>query len=408
MSSRAIAFRLSLLYGLLFLSIGIFMPYWPVWLRDQGLEPGELGVLLAMSYFIRTLANPYVGSMVDRRGDRRRAMVVLAAGSFCFYTLFLFVDGFWPFLALTVLAGACFTSIMPLGDNLAMLQASERRLDYGRIRMWGSLTFIVASTLGGMVLERGSSNTLLWLMLASLLVLVGGCALVPDLPSGAPGAPGPSARDARAGQPADRRDEHTPAPRASLRRLLVQPIFLLFLITVSLVQSSHMVYYGFGTLHWQAAGLSGDTIGLLWAEGVLAEVALFIFSGALLRRLGPVRLLVLAGLAAAVRWTVLGMSVAPLALVMVQGLHAFTFGACHIGAMHFITRAAPRSLSAGAQSLYASIATGLCSGLAMLAAGPLYGALGGAAFHVSALVALVGAALAVLLGRRWDGGELIC
>ena len=399
MSPRSIAFRLSLLYGLLFLTIGILMPYWPVWLRDQGLTPDELGVLLAMAYIVRTLANPYVGAMVDRRGARRTAMIVLAAAAFCFYALFLFVDGFWPFLVLTVLASACFTSLMPLGDNLTMLHATEQDLDYGRIRLWGSLAFIIASTLGGAVLERGSSAILLWLMLASLLALVGGCALVPELPSARPPA----------GQPVH---PHPAPPQSAhpgrLRRLLVQPPFLLFLIAVSLVHASHMVYYGFATLHWQAAGLSGDTIGLLWAEGVIAEVILFVYSGVFLRRLGPAYMIMLAGLAAALRWFVLGMTTEPLVLALVQVLHAFTFGACHIGAMHFIIRAAPRSLSAGAQSLYSSIGMGLAAGLAMLAAGPLYGALGGAAFHVTAVVALVAAVLAMLLGRRWHGGELAC
>lgn len=387
MSPRSIPIRLSLFYGMMFLAIGVYLPYWPVWLRDRGMGPTEIGILLAASYITKTLANAIIGARVDRHDDRRRPMILLAAASLCVYAVFLFAGSFWSLLALTVVSAAAFTTLTPLADSLTMLQAAEHGLDYGRIRLWGSLTFIAASALGGFVLERSPSMAILWLLLLFLLLLVGSAVALPDT--------------RRTLRPRDR-----DAPAVPLRRLLAHPSFLLFLGAASLIQISHMIYYAFGTVHWQKAGLPGDTIGLLWGEGVAAEVILFACSGAVLQRLGPAQLVLLAAAAATLRWAVFGLTTAPLHLALAQVLHAFTFGAGHLGAMHFIARAVPRSLSAGAQGSYSAVAAGLAPGMALLVAGPLYDSLGGDAYFVAAALALGGAVLALLLIRRWDGRAL--
>ena len=395
-STRAVGVRLSLFYGTLFLTVGLIGPYWPVWLESRGMGPSQIGLLMAISFLTRTITNPAIGALVDRRGDRRRPMLVLAAMSLGAYALFWPAQGFWPLAALTILAAGSFTAIMPLGDSLTLLASSEGRLDYGRIRLWGSLSFIVASMIGGAVIERHPTDALLWFLSATLAALIGACAMLPD----------GRAAGRRVDDGHDRPIATAPGGARTLRRLATQPVFLLFLVAASAIHISHLVYYGFGALHWQAAGLSLDAIGLLWAEGVLAEVAVFAGAAVLLRRVSPPRLLALAGLAAALRWTVLGLTAEPLALVLVQSLHAFSFGACHLGAMHFIAAAAPRSASAGAQALYSSLAAGLLPGIGMLGAGRLYSALAGGAYLISAAVALIAAVLAVILERRWSGGEL--
>ncbi|HWN70383.1 MAG TPA: MFS transporter [Haliangium sp.] len=385
--TRALAFRLSVFYGTLFLAVGLLGPYWPMWLESRGMEPGEIGLLMSASLLTRAIANPAIGALVDRRGDRRRPMLVLAAMSLGAYALFVPARGFWQLMALTVLSAASFTALMPVGDSLTLLAAAERRLHYGRIRLWGSLTFIVASIAGGAVIERQPMDTLPWLINATLAILIGACAVLPDVR-------------------VDRPVESAPGGERTLRRLAVQPVFVLFLGAASAVHASHVVYYGFGALHWQAAGLSLDAVGLLWAEGVLAEVVVFACSAVLLRRMTAPRLLALAGLAAAARWIVLSFTTDALALILVQSLHGFSFGACHLGALHFMDRAVHRSASASAQTLYGAIATGLLPGVAMLGVGRLYGALAGAAYLVAAAVALLAVILAFLLDRRWNGGEL--
>ena len=189
--------------------------------------------------------------------------------------------------------------------------------------------------------------------------------------------------------------------------LMRAPLFLLFLVATSLVHGSHAMLYAFGSLHWRAQGFSGGTIGALWSIGVIAEVALFAVSGRVVSYVGSTRLMVLAGGAAVVRWAVLALDPPLWATGLVQTLHAMSFGATHLAAIHFLTHAVPEDRSATAQGLYASVVAGLVLGSVTIACGPLYEAYGGQAYAVMVLLAGIGTAAAALLGRHWQGGLVV-
>ena len=137
------------------------------------------------------------------------------------------------------------------------------------------------------------------------------------------------------------------------------------------------MFYTFGALHWRAEGISTTTVGMLWAVGVLAEVALFAYSGIVVARIGPALLIVAGAAAAVVRWGVMALDPPLVILFPLQLLHALTYAASHLGAMHFIARAVPESAAGTAQAFYATIAAGLMMGGATLASGSLYARFGG-------------------------------
>jgi PPP family 3-phenylpropionic acid transporter len=376
--TRALSLRYAAFYGALFLTLGVYLPFWPVFLKSRGLDAAEIGLLFALLFWTKVVTTPAIAQIADRSGRAKATLVITAALSLLFFTGLIGAQGFWPILLIMLPAAACHQALNPIADSQTMTAVRERGLDYGRIRLWGSLTFILGTLGAGRLLTGREADLLLWLILAALGVTVLAALALPD-------------RRARA-----------PAPEAGRPRLLAllgQRRFLLFLAAASLLQASHAVYYAFSALHWKAAGLSETTIGWLWAEGVVAEILLFAVSGAVIARLGPPALLVLAGLGGVVRWCVLGASVALPAIAAVQLLHALTFGAAYLGAMHFIARAAPPGLSATAQSLYAAVSGGIAMGLAMLLSGALYAEFAGGAFFFMAGLSAGGLLLAAVLWR---------
>lgn len=368
--------RLAFFFAAFFVVVGIQLPFWPVWLAAKGLGPTEIGLLLAVSIAAKVIANPLTAHLADRRGERRRPMVVLALASLASFALFGWVEGFWPILAVSVMFFTLWPPIMPLGESLTMITVHRDGLDYGRIRLWGSLSFIAMAVIAGRVLVNEPPDIIFWMVLAAVALAVVACALVPDA-----------------------RPEHPGSTQAPIVLILRNRLFLLFLVAAGLIQGSHAVYYAFGTLHWQAIGYSDDLIGVLWAEGVIAEIILFAFGNRLIRRFGADRLILFGGVAAAVRWTVTGLTDALPALICVQALHAFTFGATHLGAIHFVARVVAPSMSATAQSLYSAGVMGLGLGLMLLISGELYGRFGGGAYHAMAVAGLAGALLALGLRR---------
>ncbi|MBF0562516.1 MAG: 3-phenylpropionate MFS transporter [Alphaproteobacteria bacterium] len=375
--------RLSLFYAAVFATIGIQLPFWPLWLQSRGLSATEIGVVLAVTSWARLVVSPVAAHYVDKGRSRLGlTLIVLVAVSLALSAFLGLTHGFWLILAVNSLSAGAFSAVIPLSDNLTLLITYARRLDYGHIRLWGSFGFLVMAVCAGRVLTNTSPAAILWAILGGMALTLGAAAILPTAP------PAVAA----------------PPPRL-FRGLVRQPLFWMFLVATSLIQASHSVYYGFSTLHWREAGLSSALIGGLWAEAVVAEVILFAFSDAVVARLGPGRLLVLGAAGAALRWCVLAMTTALPLLALVQVLHALSFGAAHLGAMHFIARAAPAGATARAQALYSSVAVG-AMGFAMMASGQLYHQLGGFAFFTSAALAAVATVVAGFLNRHWHGGVI--
>ncbi len=249
------------------------------------------------------------------------------------------------------------------------------------MRLWGTIAFIVATLLGGQVLARGADGVL-YLLIATLGVTAACCWFLP--------------REAAAARPA------SPAP---WRDASSRGRHLVFLAAAALIQSSHAVYYAFGTLYWQSLGIADTTIAWLWAEGAITEVALFYFGARLARRCGAAGLMVLGGVGGVVRWGATALVTSTPALMVLQPLHALSFAATHLGAMLYLARAVPPERAAAAQTFYAAITGGIGLGIASLAAGALYGNYGGRAYWAMAVMAAAGAALAGWLARRPPGDQ---
>lgn len=374
--------RLGVFYAAVFLVGGIQLPFWPVWLAGRGLDARQIAIVFAAAIWAKVAATPAIGALCDRLGSRRAVMVLLALLACGFYAGLWPVWGFGLLLGFNLAAGAAQSALLPLGDSIAVAAVREEDLDYGRVRVWGSIAFIAGSIGGGVALAwtpalRGG-NAVLGLVLAASVVLVAACLFVPR---GGRAAASQRARWAALGQLAGNRR------------------FWLFVVSAAALQSSHQLYYGFGTLYWHRLGFSDPVIGALWAEGVIAEIVLFWYGAPLVARLGPRGLMASAGVAGLVRWGLVGVLPGLGAAAVLQVLHALTFGAAQLGAMHFMARTVPPGAAASAQSLYSALSSGLGGGLVMLAAGALYADYGGHAYLFMASLSAAGLAGVSLLGR---------
>lgn len=385
-----LAWRLAALFGALFLVYGISMPYLPVWLDWRGLSAAEISVVSATPSFVRLLLTPSLAFMADRSGSHRAMVICLAWLALAAALALSRQDQFWPILAASVVLSIAVSTVMPLADAVTLSGVRSAGIDYGRVRLWGSVTFVAASALGGLAIERFGPGAVVWM-------LAGAAALTAAATHVLPGAVPPAQSAA------------TAAPRLDMAGALSfarHPVFLLFAATAAAGQASHAVLYAFGTLHWRAQGIAPDVIGLLWAIGVIAEICLFALAGDASRRLGAVALLLAGTGLAVVRWLVMALDPPLAVLVPLQALHAASFAAVHLGTMQFIARAVGDSGAGTAQALVATV-IGTTIGLCTLLAGWLYGRYSGGAYLAMAVVAGLGVASGLALNARWDGGAIV-
>ena len=384
--------RVSAFYIATFFIVGCYMPFLPVWLRWRGLDETQIALIYAMPVFVRAIFTPAMAFLADRSGRPVTMLKGLAWASLLSALILPFTGGFAAILAIILLFTLFWMSVVPLTEAVALSGARAGRADYGRMRLWGSFSYIAMTAAGGVALELWGPQAALWLFIGAAASVV---LTVYGLPRGGG---------------YDRAVEDVPGLSmqrlaiADLMQLVRAPMLWLFFAATSMIQSAHAVYYIFGTLHWTSVGISPAVIGLLWAVGVTAEIVLFAYAGWVGRWLGPSQLICLAGAMAVLRWVFTASDPSLPVLFVLQSLHGLTFGAAHLGAMQFMGRALPQRLAASAQGLYASITAGVVMGVASLASGPLYSAYAGRAYLAMAVLACAGLAASVLLMRQWRGG----
>lgn len=367
---------LPLLYAALYFELGVNLPFFPVWLRGHGLDDAAIGIILAAPLLTRIVANPLVTALADHRGDIART-VALCAGLVLASTLVLAgLSTFWPILLLVVTIAMAQGPLIALVDALTLAlgrgsgggSGRGSGIDYGRMRLWGSIAFAGGTLAGGWTLQWVSSSAIILLLAAAAFATAVAAWAGRHMPTPQP-VPSPAVAPQRLGRP-----------------LVVAAI----LVGAAAVQASHALAYGFSTLHWQSEHVSGGFSGLLWAFGVASEVALFAFAGRFIGRPAAPGVLLLVGAGAAVlRWVGMASDPSPALLVILQLGHGLTFGATHLGSIMLLARLAPATKRVQVQGWLAAAWAGLMAVLTA-ASGRLYPEFGESLYLGMAMVAFAG------------------
>lgn len=370
------ASRHAAVYAAQFFAFGVILPFLPAVLAARGLDAAEVAAVLASGSAVRLMAGPAGGRLADALGAPRGVLAAAALAALLSACGFWLAAGFAMLLLANAALSVGMAPVGPLSDALAISAARREGFDYGRVRAAGSIAFIVAALLAGFVVEwLGTEAAVGLIVLGVAATLLAALALPP-----APAAP------------------RGPRGLAGLLGPLGNPAVRWLILVSALVHGGHAFYYAFGTLHWQAQGLSPGVIGALWATGVVAEIVLFLWGRGVVQRLGAVRLTMIAALCAAFRWTVTAFTADPWVLFPLQILHAGTFGAQHLAAMLVLGRIVPQAQAATTQTLYVALGAGLPIGVLTLASGPLYAAFGGGGYLVMAAMGVVAVPAVLALG----------
>lgn len=371
-SRDSFALRAAIFYAASYVLLGVHLPFFPVWLQSTGFDAGQVGAILAATALLRIISVPVATGAADRGFGVRWTIIAFAMTTALGFTALGLVSGPILIVALTVFTAFAHTPSAALQDAYTLRGLRARGSAYGPVRLWGSVFFILANLGAGVAFDLIETRNLIWLIAGAAIATACVATLLMPLP------PAPAVTAATGpGRPFWR-----------------EPRFVAVVMAASLIQSSHAVYYGFSTITWKAAGFDGVAIGALWALGVIAEIVLFALSGRLPPAIGPIQLIVLGGVGAAIRWGGLAFDPGGWSLLLLQLLHAFSFGASHLGAVAFIAHAAPEGRSATALG-YFSVVQGITFSACMLLAGTLYEAIGVAAYGAMAVIAFIGAMFAV-------------
>lgn len=373
MSAALPYWRLSGFYFFYFALLGSAAPFLGLYFNHLGFTAERIGELVAIPMLMRCLAPNLWGWLGDVTGQR---LAIVRIGALCTLLSFglIFFSKSYAWLALVMALHAFFWhAVLPQFEVITLAHLREQASRYSRIRLWGSIGFIVAVVGLGALFERLSLDIYPMAVMMVMAGIIISSAWVPNAV--------PEQRPEVAGQ-------------GGFLRQLCRPGVLAFFACVGLMQVSHGPYYTFFTIHLEALGYGRGTIGLLWALGVIAEILVFLVMAAMLARFSLRQVLAASFVLAAIRWLLLGTLADHLSVLLIaQLMHAATFGSFHAAAIHFVQRSFGHRQQGQGQALYATLAGvggalgALYSGYSWASLGPLW------TFAIASLAAMAAAVI---------------
>ena len=364
--------------------VGVFSPYASLYFADRGLSATQIGILMSLMQVMRIFGPNVWGWVADQ--SRRRVLVlrltsVAAALTFCG----MFVgQSFMFFFALMVTVNLFTSAQGPISEALMLSSMRGDLTHYGRVRLWGSVGFIVLVTVSGYALDWQGIELMPWIALLMLVMVTSVTFSLHEEPS----------------------TQHA-QPSNSVRELLSRKSVLSFFASTFLMIAAHSSLYVYYSLYLSDMGYSKTVIGLMWSLGVIAEILFFFYQAPLFRRFGVRKLMLFSLAVAVIRFLMIGWGAQSLAILLVaQVLHAATFGVHHSASVATLQRWFAGSLQARGQALFISISYGLggtVGGLLLSACWDTFGARW--VYVLAAIMSLLGL-VAAQLSYRWQDEEV--
>jgi PPP family 3-phenylpropionic acid transporter len=381
---RHFELRISLIFMAIFISSGVHLPYFPVWLEANGFHAEEIAVILAAPMFLRVVTTPIISTLADLANDRADVLIGLCGASLAISSGYFLPPTYGIVLGVSMVLAIVWTPHSPLVDSLALSGVRRFGCDYSKMRIWGSVIFFCANFFGGVIIAQTSEQIVPVMISVGLAVGLAASFLAPRL-----GRP-------RLASPLSTADLPEAAPS------LMRPYFLFFVASAGVTVASHAFLYAFVSIYWKSLGISDSTIGILWAFAVVAEVGMFMVFTRLFGHVPATTTLMLASIAAMVRWIAFPM-IWPLGLgvfgfFLVQALHAVSTGLILLSLQKMIAETVSEARTGAAQGIN-FFASGFGLAIMTLLSGPIYEAMAQSGFYVMAAVALGGLGLGIMARR---------
>lgn len=361
--------RIAGFYFFYFAFVGMFAPYWSLYLKSIRFDAVEISILVSVQPVMRMIAPNIWGWLADHTGKRLLVVKLAALCGALGYLGVFFTTQFYPLLLVLAVMSFFWSASMPLVEATTLTYLGKHTARYGRIRSWGSVGFIV-SVLGlGYAFDYIAIHWLLW---AGLAIMLGILLFAFQIPH------------------ADVLAHHTDSQ--SITSIVLQPQVLALFGACFLMSVAHGPYYTFYSIYLVEHGYAKSAVGWLWALGVVCEIGVFFLIPWLTRRTTLPRILMVSFACAVLRFLLIGWGVESLPLLLLaQVLHAATFGAFHAAAVALIHHFFRGRHQSKGQALFGSLTYGAGGMAGGLLSGPLWQQWGASAMYsMSALAALLG------------------
>jgi PPP family 3-phenylpropionic acid transporter len=360
--------------------VGVFSPYASLYFAEKGMSAAEIGVLMSLMQVMRIFGPNLWGWIADHSRRRVTVLRITAMSALVAFCGIFFGRTFTQFFFVMVAINAFTSAQGPLSEALMLSEMRGDLTNYGKVRLWGSVGFIVAVAAAGQMLDWWGIHLVPWITLAMLALVLAACLRMEESSHG-----------------------HAQHESQPVMALLERREVIAFFASTFLMIAAHASLYVYYSLYLAQIGYSNTLIGLMWSLGVLAEIVFFYYQAPIFRRFG-VRKMMVASLALAVaRFLMIGFGAQSVVLLLVaQVLNAATFGVHHSASVATMQRWFSGPLQARGQALFISISYGLGGTFGGLVLSALWDSFGSHAVYLMAAIFSLLATGAAILSYRWQ------
>jgi PPP family 3-phenylpropionic acid transporter len=329
--------RFSIFYFCYYAALGAYTPYIGRWVDSMGHGGYVVGGMLGLWYGSRIIAPPAWSALLQKSAKPGYWFVAASLGTLLCFAGFTLTHSALALFAVMACFGLIYNAIMPQFEAMTLSALGPRSAEYGRIRVWGSVGFLIVASSYGWVLDRLGNASFPWIVLPLFVAMA--IAAWPH-------------RN-------DKPPEHIETIDEA-GHLWKRPGVRRFLLVALLMQMGFGAFYVFYTLHMQANGHSGGEIGALWGTGVLIEIMMFWQAPRLIARFGAQGLMAFCLAVTVLRWVATALFASQLPLMFAaQALHAFSFAIFHACCMRQMSEFFPGKRAAAGQSLLYGFSSGV-------------------------------------------------
>lgn len=366
--------RTTAFYFTYFMGPGAAVMFLPIWLSEKGITTEQIGIMNAVPVFVILALNLVVGRVADKAKDWRQVIVIGALIAGIIPVGLFFVNDFWGILLFWTLASLPGGAIGPVLDAATMRMTRRNGSDFGTIRAWGTVGYMLFNALTGFLVVWFGSVIFVPLFVGLALLRAAVSLQLPAFRAPA-GVVTVAAIQPKAGK---------------LAEIITKPWFALPLIGFAIIFGTHMILNAFGSLLWKEQGVSEGIIGPLIALGAASEAAMMFVWKRFGGRVSARHLILLSALISILRWIAMAFSPPVWALVLLQLTHGITFALGYLGCVHFIANWTSEDIAAETQSLF-TVLQQVMSVIALIGFGWVVGSFGAHAYLFAALAAAIGA-----------------
>ncbi|MBF0227350.1 MAG: MFS transporter [Desulfobacterales bacterium] len=304
---------LSTHYFLYFGIMGVTLPYFNLYCYKLGFSGYEIGLLSAVKTMVSVVFGLFWGGIADFLGIRKQLYIFCSFMGLLLFFFYLFVTDFKLVLLISVVYTMFYAPVIAFLEAFTMDCLDNKKV-YGKIRLWGSISFIIISIIIGKLIDLYSVKIILFAVLIGSLLQSLFSFSVPYV-------------------------SHAKMENESKKLdWLLKPKLLIFLFCAFLMLVSHSTYYGYYSIYLENIGFDKTFIGITWAVAVMSEIIVMMKSDYIFKKFSLEIVLIFSFIAASARWVIIGFSDNFLFLIIAQVFHAFTYGSFHMASIIYIDR----------------------------------------------------------------------